>query len=201
MRKALKYLFLFANVLIVACSHTKELDPASYVHYVESPDNGLLLKEKINGVGYSLQYQPTDYLVMLEMRSFQIPEDTFKMEYNRFKGLEHYNFHIARKEIDSIVSKMNDTAKIKKQVTEYFDFKIQKDIKLLEGSDTVKCAICQCESDGNITPYYSFVLGFPKKNYDGDRRFVFYSKVLGTGEVKLTVKGSKMRDIPALKMI
>ncbi len=78
MKKFSTYILLFAIASIVSCSHNNELDPASYVHYVESPDNGLNIKESINGVGYTLQYQPTEYLVMLELRSFQIPADTFQ---------------------------------------------------------------------------------------------------------------------------
>ena len=181
------------------------MTPLDYIHYVENPSNGLLIEQRINGVNYRLQYQPIEYCVMLEKKSLSIPSDIFKSEYDRFKGLEHYIFRMNRQSIDSIMDKMNDTVGFKRKLTEYFDFKIQKDIKLVEGTDTIPCSICQCESSFGMTPYYTFVLGFTiqdlKKESQADRLFIYSNKVFNTGEVKLLVEGKNVSKIPNLKMI
>lgn len=152
-----------------------------------------------------LQYEPVDYCVMLEERSFSIPKETFKTEYNRFKGLEHYVFRIEKSDMDSLVIKMKDTAKYKKGITEYFDFGIQKDIKLIKGADTIPCSICLCDANTGVSQYYTFSLGF----YDGsnrdessqpDRTFMYNNKILHTGNVLLHIKGKDIKRIPDLKM-
>jgi hypothetical protein len=198
MKQITVYIFLFVVFSLTSCGGA--LAPIDYVHYVENPDNGLFISSNVNGVKYTLQYQPTDYLVMLELKSFSIPPETFKEQYNRFKGMEHYVFHIETKDIEALVSKTNDTSKTENSLLDYFNFRVQKDIKLIEGRDTIPCSIAECESSMGMLPYYSFVIGFPLKNYDGDREFLFDNKKLGTGEIKLLVKGESIKNLPKLKM-
>lgn len=202
MKYSLRYnIILLLPILLAACSHG--VSPAEYIHYISDAKNGLVVHQKINGIGYALQYQPTNYLVFMEMRSFDVPKDTFKLQYNRFKGLEHYNFHIDRNDLDNLVNR-NGKASKKQPASErlsYLDFGIKKDIKLIEGKDTLQCSICECESDGGINPYYSFMLGFPNKDYSGDREFYYDGKKIGAGEVKLTVTESSIKNIPELKLM
>lgn len=199
MKQINTYIILVLGTLVIS-SCGRSLAPKDYVTYVQNPDNGLFVSSNVNGVKYTLQYQPTDYLVMLEEKSFSIPSEIFKAQYDRFKGMEHYVFHIDTKDMDALISKLKDTSKIKNSLTEYFDFRIQKDIKLLEGGDTIPCGIAQCESSMGMLPYYSFVIGFPNREYTGDREFLFSNKKIGTGEVKLVVKGQSIQNLPKLKM-
>jgi hypothetical protein len=192
------YIFLLGALSLVSCNRT--LSPVDYVHYVENPDNGLLVNSKVNGVDYTLQFQPTDYLVMLELKSFSIAPEVFKEQYNRFKGMEHYVFHIDTKEIEALIAKSKDTARKKNNLSDYFNFRAQKDIKLVEGGDTIPCGIAQCESSMGMLPYYSLVIGFLHKDYAGDREFIFNGKKIGTGEIKLLVKGESIKNLPKLKM-
>lgn len=194
------------TISLVSCN--KGVAPQEYVKYIENPGNGLKITEQVNGVGYSLQYEPAAYCVMLEKRSFSIPQDIFKKEYERFKGLEHYTFRIEKSSIDSLVNKLGDTSKYKKAVAEYFDFWIQKDIKMIEGSDTIPCSICQADANTGIMQYYTFSLGFSNRNTQdvplneqADRTILFNNKVLHTGNVKLDVKGKDVKSIPELKMM
>lgn len=160
----------------------------------------------MNGVTYSLQYEPVNYCVMLEERSFSIPKETFEAEYNRFKGLEHYIFRIDRASMDTLTNKISDTSKYKKAITDYFDFWLQKDIKLIKGTDTIPCSICQPDANTNISQYYTFSIGF----YNGDNRntasdqadrtFLYNNKILHTGNVLLHIKGKDIKHIPGLKM-
>lgn len=199
MKQVTLYSIILGAVVLSSCSRS-ELSPREYVSYVENPANGLLVNTSVNGVKYTLQYQPTDYLVMLELKSFSIPSETFQTQYNRFKGIEHYVFHIDIKEWDSMAAKSKDTASIRKGMTEYLDFKIQKDLKLVEGNDTIPCGIAEYESSMGMYPYYSFVLGFNTQNNGCDREFIFSNKMIGTGNIKLTIKNKSIKNIPKLKM-
>jgi len=160
-----------------------------------------------NGVGYTLQYEPTSYCVMLEKRSFSIPANEFKTEYERFKGLEHYTLRIEKSSMDSLVNKLGDTSKYKKAAAEYFDFRIRKDITLIEGSDTIPCSICEPDANTGMTQYYTFSLGFSNNNgqstqsdSQADRIILFNNKILHTGDVKLCIKEKDVKSIPELKM-
>lgn len=197
-QKILGYILLLCLGILASCSNT--LKPKEYVSYVQNPENGLLTKATVNGVKYSLQYEPVDYVVMLELRSFSIPPVQFKEEYNRFKDLEHYVFHIDVKDMQALLSKASDTSKLQKDLMDYFNFSIGKNIKLIENGDTIPCGIAELESGMNMFPYYSFVIGFPTRNYEGDREFLFTNKNLGTGDVKLLIKGSDVKKTPKLKM-
>jgi hypothetical protein len=203
------YCILFLGIALLSSCGRSSLNPVEYVQYVQDEKNGLSIQENINGIKFGLQYQPTDYLVFSEAGSFDIPSETFKQEYDRFKGLEHYNFHIDRKKLDSLFTsqKANSTrssqptSQYSSSKTEYIDFGIKKDIKLIEDNDTLACSICECESDGGIHPYYSFIIGFPKKVFSGDRAFLFNGNLIHAGEVKLLVSGSSIKNIPSVKML
>jgi len=202
MRNIRTYTFFFAIIILASCN--KGVPPSEYVKYVENPKNGLKVKEDVNGVGYTLQYEPVAYCVMLEKRSFTIADDEFKTEYDRFKGLEHYTFRIDKTEMDSLVNKLGDTSKYKKGVAEYFDFWIQKDIKMVMGNDTIPCSICQPDANTGMSRYYTFSLGFSNKNYpesETDRHIIFNNKILHTGNITLCVKGKDVKSIPVLKMM
>lgn len=197
MKKAPPYLILLGALVIASCGR-KSLPPREYVGYVENPANGLLIGSKFNGVSYTLQYQPTDYLVMLQLRSFSVSPEIFRQQYDRFKGTEHFVLHIDIRSWDSLVAKANDTAKVRKGMTDYLDFNIQKDMKLVEGSDTIPCGISEYESSMGMYPYYSFVLGFNKLENSKDREFIYSNKVIGTGNIKLTIKNKDIQNIPKL---
>jgi hypothetical protein len=192
------FLLVLIYMFSSSCGRSS-VSPQDYVRYIENPDNGLLLSSRVNGVKYTLQYQPTDYLVMLELRSFSIPSEIFKEQYNRFKGIEHYVFRIDKRDMDSLTAKAKDTLAVRRGMTEYLDFKIRRDIKLVEGNDTIPCGIAECESSAGMLPYYSFVLGFNTKEYRGDREFIYENKMIGTGLLKLVLKNSNVKRIPKLK--
>ena len=201
MKRSIIYMLIFSVVLCASCKHG--VPPGEYVRYVENPNNGLKVKQEVNGVGYILQYQPIEYCVMLEKRSFSIPSEIFKEEYKRFQGLEHYILRIDKTEMDSLVNKLGDSSHYKKSITEYFDFNIQKDIKLVEGTDTIPCGLCQI--DAGMASSYTFTLGFPNKNNEpsslSDRYIIYSNKILNTGNVTLCVKGKDVKGIPNLKMM
>lgn len=203
MRKLYHYFILIAFMLGLASCSNREVPPAEYVHYVQNPANGLQVNQKVNGVSYTLQYEPVDYCVMLEKRSFSIPKEVFKQEYNRFKGLEHYTLKIDKEGTDKLMNVLSDTSAYKKSKTTYFDFAIQKDIKLIEGTDTIPCSICQLDANTGISPYYTYTLGFYHKSGtagSADRVVYFQSKPLNTGNVLLCVKNKAIKNIPGLKI-
>jgi hypothetical protein len=196
------------TLIVLLSSCNKGVAPQEYVKYIENPGNGLKVVQQVNGVGYSLQYEPTAYCVMLEKRSFNIPHDEFDKEYGRFKGLEHYTLRIEKSTMDSLVNKLGDTSTYKKAAAEYFDFRIQKDITLIEGSDSIPCSICEPDANTGMAQYYTFSLGFSDKNpqetplgEQTDRTIFFTNKILHTGDVKLFIKGENVKSIPELKMM
>lgn len=201
----MKYLIPFILSLLIflaACSH--KATPQEYVHYIEKNGNGLLVKQNYNGVDYSLQYQPADYCVMMEKRSFNIEEETFAILKKRFSGLEHYLLRINRTDMDNLVNKLGDSSRYKKSIATYLDFDIQKDIKLLAGKDTIPCSICVPDANSGITQYYTYSLGFSKviESASGekeDRIILYKNKILNTGTVMLNVKYQDIEKIPALK--
>ncbi|HTA81718.1 MAG TPA: hypothetical protein VK783_02210 [Bacteroidia bacterium] len=207
MRKIYVYIiFLFTANVLASCNHA--VSPSEYVKYVEKAQNGLRINKQFKGVEYSLQYEPVAYCVMMEKRSFNIPHDEFKEEYNRFSGMEHYVLRIDKSKMDSLVNKLGDTSTYKKGITEYFDFKIQKDIALIKGQDTIPCSICQFDGNTGISEYYTFSLGFfdksgkevsTNKSELEDRVIEFENKTLNTGKINLVVTGKDIKNIPVLK--
>lgn len=84
----------------------------------------------------------------------------------------------------------------------YLSFAMQKDIKLVEGKDTLNCALYHFERSYDITPYRTFVLAFQQKeiNKGKDKTLILDLAYFKTGPIKLNFKGADLVRIPNLKL-
>ena len=197
------YLRLFLAILILfsaSCSHT--LKPVEYVHYVEDVKNGLHPIQEKQPYVFSLQYKPLDYVALEELRQAEVSSEELKKEIKSFGAMQYFTFRISTTDSTKDALKVNKASD--KESTErqnYFDFYIQRDLKLIEGSDTLPCRLCHCVRGNGLTPYNDFVLAFdhPKKVVNGDLTFIYEDKILKTGTVTFLIAQSSINHIPQLK--
>jgi hypothetical protein len=224
--KLVNYLFFFYSFLLLsACStgnatgvkgmleslksdserasgeHHKEwngekLSVADFKAWVEDKENGLRVEKTIGEFTYTLQSKPLEYVALLDLEKDKVskPELTEKME--EFSGMDYFTFQISTDSQQELLKKNLETTNDYYNRINYFSFEMQKDLKLIEGSDTVNCELFHFERVYGLAPYARFVLGFPKSQSGQEKTFYYNEKIFGSGRIYLTIHAKKNIQLP-----
>lgn len=183
------------------CSERKELPPMEYVAWIENAENGLKVTKKVDDIVFTLQYKPHDYLVLKESKKVSpAPEDIIKGK-KEIEDMQYFTFQVGNEAgtADGLTAGINDDSERYGRI-EYFTSAIQKDFKLVEGTDTLPCLLHHFERTFGLTPYTTFVLGFEnrKRSEATDKVFIYEDKILQTGTIKILIPASSLNKIPQL---
>jgi hypothetical protein len=177
-----------------------------YMNWVEDKNNGLLIEKNIGAITFSALYKPYSYLAVLELRKDSINEKKLKEKEKEYEGLQYFTFKIAANDQQQELLRVNAGSESDYYSRlEYFSFEMQHDFKLIEGRDTLDCALYHFERVYGLAPYATVVLGFPfakggqQKTYQ-NKTISYTDKIFGAGKVNMTFKGEKLNKIPELKV-
>lgn len=190
-------------------SKTKQIEvkyeePTDLISWVEDPKNGLRQEKKIEEIKYSIQLKPAEYVLCKEYG-----KENFKNNdslQNELKNISESQFYSLRVLIEGFSGEflkynMSITDSYEERV-KYFAFNMQKDLKLIQGGDTLSCSMFHFERTYNMAPYGNFMIGFPnpKKETAEDRTFIFQDKYFGTGDIKFFFSAEKIKNSPKLSL-
>lgn len=177
----------------------KELTPVKYVQWVRDERNGLRVIKQEGSYIYELQYQPVEYLVVLQERSEKIKASTLKEESEKRGDLQYFTFKMSSAKGKGILSD-KDLFIENKDI--YLLSGLQHDIMLATGQDTLACVMFHFEASNNLVPYDQCVLAFEKsENPSSDITFLFRTEKYADGWVKIPVKREHINRIPKLKTV
>jgi len=178
-------------------TESRELTPIEYVQWVRDERNGLRISKQEGAYIYELQYQPVEYLVVLQERSEKIKASTLKEEAEKRGDLQYFTFKMSTTKGKGILSD-KDLFIENKDI--YLLSGLQQDIMLAEGKDTLECVMLHFEASNNLVPYDQCVLAFEKsENPASDITFLFRTRKYADGWVKIPVKRENINRIPKLK--
>ena len=191
----IKYFFILL-VLFTSCFKT-DLSPEKFIIWVEDEDNGLSLTKEFNDVNFQILYKPINYIVAKELINGGLKKDQIQKRIIELGDMNYFTLRIKSNNSNEVLSaNINEEAEYNQRL-EYFMGDMQNDINLIEGTDTIPCALHHFERSYSLAPYNSFVIGFSKtKNTDADKVFVFEDRVLGTGKVMFKIKKNDINNIP-----
>jgi hypothetical protein len=174
------------------------LDVREYVHYVESPDNGLRIEKEAGHLKFISQYKPVEYLA-LQNDPAHNPANVSK-ETEELQGFHYFTFRITSKNGTPVLESKENTEEHFQKLN-YAEFSLQRDFSLVEGNDTLPCEIYHFERSYNLSPFSNFILAFPAKNKTGknDLTLVYNDNLFGTGKSQFTIKAKDLKGIPGIK--
>ncbi len=179
--------------------------PSELVDWVQDVNNGLKQEKTIGEISFSLQYKPYSYIISMEERSDSISASIVGSKTKELEGMEYYDFKIKLNNGSGEVLKYNlsSVEEYAKRV-EYFSFQMNKDLWLVEGSDSIPCSLFHFERGYDAAPYSTFLLGFAhnkKPKTDNEISFVFQDRIFQKGIIKFSLNRSKLENIPKLKTL
>jgi len=210
-----KQIPVFISLLIISCTRSEKgvesinitnagstsLSPKDYVNWVKDNKNGLKKDKKIEDLIFTVQYKPIDYVICMEERSDEIADSTIKKKTKELEGMEYIDFKIevASGQGELLKHNLSDRAEYKDRVN-YFAYKMQQDIQLVEGLDTIPCSLSHFERAYDVAPYSSFVLGFASNpSYKGNKTFVYHDQIFKKGIIQFEFQEKDFQSIPKLE--
>jgi hypothetical protein len=181
-----------------------ELTPTEYVSWMRNPVNGLWKSKTIEDLEFSAQYKPYEYIACLEEKKSEMKDSIVKRKLSELEGMDYLDLRITIKEGQGelLKHKLSSVAEYNNRIN-YFSFKMQKDISLVVGKDTIPCSLFHFERAYDVAPYSQFVLGFSqnKKRELSDMTLVIQDQIFHKGIIKLSFSESDLLKIPKLKAI
>ncbi len=203
--KVLTMLLVISIMLITIVGCKQSAIPSDYVRYVRNPDNGLLRSKQVGPVHIDLQYKPIPYLIANELRRNDISKEEFLPRQKELTGSQYYNLQLSvtdQPQANIINYRLRDETEIQKRLY-YLSFGMQNDIRLIDGTDTLKPMLYHFERSYDLAPHRTFVLAFEQRpdNRYKDKTLILDSPVLATGPLKLKIKADALQNLPDLKLI
>jgi len=187
------------------------LPPDDYIKWIKTADNGLFVSKEVGDITYSIQYEPLEYVALRNLKTKSVSKEQLKNETDRLSDLQYYTLKISTSKGTDILKYGAEGQYEFNQRIDYYSFRMQSDLKLVEESDTLPCVLFHFERTYGISPYSCFVLAFEltvgekagvsegKKYRHKDKQFIFYDQTLKNGIIKLKLRGNNLDQLPILK--
>jgi len=201
MRKAINYI-IYILVLCTGISCKKNMKTPDYVRYINNKNNGLIKTTQTDGWEYDVQYRPGDYIILMENKG--VPDDSvLNKREAELKGTAWFNIVIKR--IDNQVTPLRyDISSLDEYDTRlnYFLNEAAKDIKLVNGKDTLLPKSYLFENNYNLTPQETMIVGFYLPAGDNypikDMQLSYIDKVFKNGIIRAQFSKTVLNHIPNL---
>lgn len=184
--------------------NAETLEPQEYVAWVQNPENGLKRNKEMNDITFSVQYKPLEYIVCIEERKPEIEDSIVKQKVNELSDMQYFDLRISLNEGAGELLKYKLTSQQQySQRVDYFAFGMQKDIILVEGKDTIPCALYHFERAYDVTPTSTFLLGFnlSKKVSSENKTLIIYDRTFNKGMIKIAFDKNELEKLPKLKTV
>lgn len=194
-----KYWLLFWLIGLFACQ--SDIAPGELKTYIVNPENGLIKKKNIGKVAIAVQYQPIDFLLAKEFNGNHFSKEEYKKRQKELDGAQYYHLKIGIQEQGKNIINHNlqDANQLQERLY-YLSYKMDDDIQLIDGRDTLRPMLFHFERSYDLAPYNSFVLAFDQRQQqkNTDKTFILDIPFLGTGPIKLLFSGNSINNLPKL---
>ena len=177
------------------------LKPLDYVTYVRREENGLRKVKVIDDITFTAQYKTLPYIVCMEQQSAVIKDSIFYKSIAELKGMRYFDLTIKVNNGAGEILKYDlASAKQYKDRIDYFAFKMQSDIVLVEGKDTLRCDLFHFERTYDVSPESVFVLGFSEQKpiISSDLKLIFIDNTFNKGIVNFDFRKEDLNNAPNL---
>lgn len=202
----------YANLFLSKDEGTRsslKLDAKEYMQWMEDLNNGIKVEKKIGDFTYTAMYKPYEYLALLGLKKDSIKKKELVQKISEYSDFQYFTFRISAENQEEELLKVGLKSKEDYYTRiEYFSFKMQNDLKLIDGKDTLNCALFHFERIYGLAPYATFIIGFPLSKEENEKKtgkyifknktILFVDNVFGSGNVYMTIKEENLNRIPEL---
>lgn len=179
------------------------LEPADYVQWVSSPENGLKVTEQVGQYRFQLQYKPADFVIANEQKKTELATSLVERRREQLQEMQYFNLRISGLGNNANPTESETTtAQSNEDRRDFFSFQFGSHLLLADGADTIPCTLFHMIPSGTDTQVADFVLGFeaPEQNMTeaSAKTLLIDGQPFGTETIGLTITSTSIHHIPTL---
>lgn len=197
-------LFLFTLIVFFqGCRQGRSsLTEAEYIRYINEEENGFIRNKEVNGISYEIRLNSPELMALKQNHFASVPRKTIAQEIKKYEDALYFDLIIKDTKSSIKVKEFVYEYTLKSQLLSYINTEFQKDMRLVEGEDTISCAVMHMEPLSKLRPELRFSLSF-RKNLQAakqDLQFVLTDEIFKNGPVKFSFDETDLNYLPTLKL-
>jgi len=186
----------------VELEHTNERLPMNeFLAWVANDENELAKTKELNEIQYKMCYLPKQTMAYMELKDEAYTNEQFMQACEHYSEMSYFNFRLALTEGSGELLKygLGSAAEYNERVN-YMAFKMQDDIFLIQGKDTLHPGLFHFERIYEVAPYATVMLAFDDKKFDKENEFtiVYDDQLFHKGYIKYNYRPKQLIDLPNL---
>ena len=185
----------------------RRLNPVEYARWIVSPSNGLQSKVTEGSYDFIVNYLPADYMILKEFRGREFSRKQFEKRQKELKNTEYYSLLInLNNGKNNVVKSLVDEHKANAdQVVKYLAYDLQREIRLVKGTDTLKCSFLHMEETYEVTSYARLTLVFDvpeegRRKSDQDRTILATFPWLQNPDLRFSIAKKNLQNVPKVSV-
>jgi hypothetical protein len=177
---------------------SEEIPVTEFSSWVNEEATHLEKEKKIGQMKFSIRYNPADYMAMIELRTAEINDSSWKEAISHYTDLDYFKLTIEKENVQGELLKdgIRSPAEYEDRL-KYYSFGFQNDIQMVSANDTLACSMCHFERSFDISPTTNFLIAFPKSaESNSDKTIIINDRVFGTGRIKFTFSSKELTNYP-----
>ncbi len=177
----------------------KEMPLPEFVTWVADKENELVKTKEIKDIIFNTAYMPGEVMAYMELKNKEYSQSQFKEISEHYSAMSYFNFRIELKEGSGEVLKYNlSSAGQYNERLNYMAFNMQKDIYLVQNSDTLYPGLFHYERIFEVAPYATAMLAFDNEKFKKDEEFtiVYNDRLFNKGLIKFNYRPKQLIDLP-----
>lgn|GEM_PF-897290 len=176
--------------------------PSEFVAYIKTAEH-LNKTKTIGDVQYQITHLPKEYMASNEIRDDNVAQSVFDSIRNTYDGVEYYMIKIEVPGAGMELAKINLSYQAEyEERIKYLSFDMQNNLKAItDDSSEINCTVYHFERTYNITPYSTFLIGFPDEKLKSSkfRTVVLNDNLFNNGLIKFKLSLDQLLNTPILK--
>jgi hypothetical protein len=177
----------------------KNIPLEEFVRWATDKEHKLVKDKKISEINYQLAFIPMQSMAYLELKNDSITKKKFEEAENHYKEMSYFKFRIELIGGSGELLKYNlESNQQYSERINYMSFKMQKDIFLVQGRDTLSPGLFEFERIFEIAPYATVMFAFDKKKFSPESEFtiIYNDRLFKKGLIKYNYRPKLLIDLP-----
>jgi len=185
---------LFLGAILCLQSCRKQLETRDYIDWMKDKSNGYSVESLQKFGKIEVEQRTAKYMALVSLRGEVLTEEVVSERTKEYQGSYYFNLKISE---DAPAQK---NTRQYYQSIEYLTSYIQKDLFIVQGSDTIPCSLHHYERTYGISPSQNILLVFDKKDEkeDFNGKLIFNDQFFSMETISIDFKDPKTE--PKLKL-
>lgn len=197
----------FFKIIIIVfcftgCGKRMVLSPEKYLQYINSEKSNLIVENILNNVSYTAKLQTPEFIAISNSGDKIKNQSDFINEIKYYKNKLNFIFLISDQKNQG--NKVKEVLFNKEEYSSFLAYAntdLKNDFKLLNGNDTLFCAMVHMEAANSVAPTIRLTIGFSAIDTNRIKEYtlVFNDNLFRNGPLKFQYSEEAFNNLPEIK--